>query len=316
MKTVNAAFIFPGQGAQKVGMGKDFYNSSKAAKAVFEEANDALKEDLTSLIFEGPQESLTLTANTQPSILTVSIAALRALNEQSSFVPKFVAGHSLGEFSALTAASALSLADAVRITRARGTFMQEAVPTGKGGMAAVMGDLAYDKLIEVCNTASDTNYTVAPANLNAPNQTVISGHKEAVEKASNILEEMDLRIIPLQVSAPFHSSLMKPAAEKLSEILNTIEIEDMTIPVVTNVEATPNSDKSRVKELLIRQVTAPVRWTESIKTMLEAGVNTFIELGPGNVLAGLMKRIEKKATVISVNSIEGVDKALTELEKV
>lgn len=315
MKSVNAAFIFPGQGAQKVGMGRDLYDASPAAKSAFDEANEALGEDLSKLIFEGPQEDLTLTANTQPAIVTVSIAALRALYERAEFLPRFTAGHSLGEFSALTAASALSLADAVRITRARGTFMQEAVPAGKGGMAAVMGDISVDKLLEVCAAASG-DQTVAPANLNAPNQVVISGHKEAVERASNALEDLDLRVIPLQVSAPFHSSLMKPAAEKLRETLNQIEIGDMRVPVVTNVEAMPNTDKAKVIDMLYRQVTAPVRWTESMRAILDAGITTFIEFGPGTVLAGLMKRIDRRAKVISVNSIEGVDKALAELEKV
>ncbi len=317
MRKVNAAFIFPGQGAQKVGMGRDLFDASSAAKSVFEEANAALGEDLTKLIFEGPAEDLTLTANTQPSIVTVSVAALSALFEKAgdAISPKFAAGHSLGEFSALTAASALTLTDAVRVTRKRGTFMQEAVPAGKGGMAAVMGDISLDKLFEVCRDASQ-DQTVAPANLNAPNQVVISGHKEAVERASNALEAMELRVIPLQVSAPFHSALMQPAAEKLAAALNEVEIGDMSIPVVTNVEATPNSDKTRVKDMLIRQVTAPVRWTESMLAILNAGVTTFIEFGPGNVLAGLMKRIDKNATVVSVNSIDGLDKALLALEKV
>ena len=315
MKSVNAAFIFPGQGAQKVGMGRDLYDASPAAKAVFEEANEALGEDLTQLIFEGPGEALTLTANTQPSILTVSIAALRALLEKTDMMPKFAAGHSLGEFSALTAASAFSFADAVRITRARGTFMQEAVPAGLGGMAAIMGDISMTQLEDICRTAS-REQSVAPANINAPNQVVISGHKEAVERASDALEALELRVIPLQVSAPFHSTLMKPAAEKLGETLNDIEIGDMRIPVVTNVEATPNKDKNRVKEILVSQVTAPVRWTDSMKTIMDAGVSTFIEFGPGNVLAGLMKRIDKSAKVISVNSIAGLEKALVELEKV
>lgn len=315
MTQVNAAFIFPGQGSQKVGMGRSFFDASAAAKSVFAAADNALDESLSSLIFEGPTEDLTLTANTQPSVLTVSIAALRAFEEKCDLSPSYLAGHSLGEFSALVATGCLSLSDAVKITRARGTFMQEAVDPGKGGMAAVMGEISTEKLLEVCQASSDGDTMVEPANINAPTQVVISGHKSAVERASNVLEEMDLRIIPLQVSAPFHSQLMLPAALKLKETLNKYDFQDIKVPVVTNVEAVPNTETSRVRELLVNQVTAPVRWVESMKYMIDQGVKTFIEFGPGNVLAGLMRRIEKSVTVVSVNSIEGVDKAIAALEK-
>ena len=315
MTQVNAAFLFPGQGAQKVGMGQDLFDNFPSAKAVFEEADAALGAPLSKLIFEGPQDALTLTANTQPAILTVSIAALRAFQEKVDLSPKFVAGHSLGEFSALVASGSLALSDAVKITRARGTYMQEAVEPGKGAMAAVMGDITTEKLNEVCKAASDDGTTVAPANLNAPTQVVISGHTAAVERASNALEALDLRVIPLQVSAPFHSALMKPAADKLKQTLNHFDFGDMKMPVITNVEAAPNGEVSRVRELLVKQVTAPVRWVESMQFIADQGITTCIEFGPGNVLAGLMRRIDKKITVVSVNSIGGVDKAVEALEK-
>lgn len=294
-------------------MGKDLVEASPAAKAVFEEADDALGEKLSDLILNGPQEDLTLTANTQPAILTVSVAALRAFQEKCDLTPAYVAGHSLGEFSALVAAGGFQLADAVRITRARGTFMQEAVPAGQGGMAAIVGDITIEKLTEVCREAAG-DQVVAPANLNAPGQVVISGHKDAVERASDLLEALELRVIPLPVSAPFHSSLMTPAAEKLGEALKAVNIGSLAMPVVTNVEATPNSDADRVVELLVKQVTAPVQWVASMRALLDAKVNTFIEFGPGNVLAGLMKRIDRKTKVVSVNSTGGLDKALASLE--
>jgi [acyl-carrier-protein] S-malonyltransferase len=311
---MKVAFLFPGQGAQKVGMGRELFESSTAARTVFEKADASLDEPLSRLIFEGPAEELTLTANTQPSILTVSLAALGAFREKSDITPAFVAGHSLGEFSALVAAGAMTFEDAVRTTRARGTFMQEAVPAGKGAMAAILGNLSPERITEICREASDGE-SAAPANFNCPGQIVISGHKNAVERASSALGEEGAKVIPLAVSAPFHSSLMEPAAAQLDGVLNEIDFSELSVPVVTNVEAKPNSDAGRIHELLVRQVTAPVLWTDSIRLMLEEGIQTFIEFGPGNVLAGLLRKIDREANAVSVNSPSGVDKAIEILKK-
>ncbi|MCP4674082.1 MAG: ACP S-malonyltransferase [Deltaproteobacteria bacterium] len=308
------AFLFPGQGAQKVGMGHDLFESSHAARSAFEEADAALGESLSKLIFEGPSEDLTLTANTQPAILTMSVAALRAFGEKADVPPEFVAGHSLGEFSALTAVGAMTFADAVRTTRARGTFMQEAVSPGQGAMAAVMGEITPEEITATCEAAAEDE-VVSPANFNAPGQVVISGHAEAVKRASETLVQKGAKVIPLKVSAPFHSTLMKPAALKLDTTLAGVEINTPSAPVVTNVEAEPNNEASRVRELLVSQVTAPVRWTDSIRFMLDAEIELFLEFGPGNVLAGLLRRIERSANIVSVNSQVGLDKAVEALEK-
>ena len=295
-------------------MGRELYDASPAARAAFEQADAALNESLSQLIFEGPAEDLTLTANTQPAILTVSLAALGAFREKSDVTPAFVAGHSLGEFSALVAAGAMTFEDAVRTTRARGKFMQEAVPAGKGAMAAILGSVAPEIITEICNAAS-TDEKVAPANFNCPGQIVISGHKNAVERASSALGEEGAKVIPLAVSAPFHSALMEPAAKQLDGVLGELKYAELKVPVVTNVEAEPNSDASRIHELLVRQVTAPVLWTDSVRKMIEQGVHTFIEFGPGNVLAGLLRKIDKEASVVSVNAPSGVDKAIEILKK-
>jgi [acyl-carrier-protein] S-malonyltransferase len=308
------AFLFPGQGAQKVGMGRDLYDAFPSARAVFEEANDALGEDLSRLIFEGPNEELTLTANTQPAILTVSIAALRAFGEYSDIQPQFVAGHSLGEFSALVAAGAMSFQDAVRTTRDRGTFMQRAVSPGEGAMAAVMGSLSSDEITKACKKAAQQE-VVSPANFNSPAQTVISGSVNAVERASDILSDLGAKVIPLKVSAPFHCELMEPAAKQLRETLKKVTFQDPRVPVITNVEAKPNSEAALISDILVRQVTSTVHWIDSIRYMYDAGIQTFFEFGPGNVLAGLLKRIERGAATVSVNSIAGLDKAKGALEK-
>ncbi len=309
MKT---AFVFPGQGAQKVGMGRDFFDSSNAAKKSFELADIALGSDFKKLIFEGPADDLTLTANTQPAILTVSIAAYNAFKEVADIKPAFVAGHSLGEFSALVANDMINFEDAVKITRARGTFMQEAVAPGMGAMAAIL-KLEESVIQKVCTQVSNDKI-VSPANFNCPGQIVISGDKDAVIEASELLKEKGGRAIPLKVSAPFHCSLMQPAALKLENFLNNIEINNSDIPVITNVEAKPNTDSSKVKKLLVKQVTSTVKWTDSVRYMISEGVDTFFEFGPGNVLAGLIGKIDRSLTVISVNSIEGLDKAKKLLE--
>jgi len=286
------ALLFPGQGSQEVGMGKDVYAASSAARAVFEEADAALGFSISRLCFEGPEDQLIRTEIQQPAILTTGIAYLRALEEQVAFTPKCVAGHSLGEYSALVAAGALAFGDAVRLVHARGQFMQEAVPEGKGGMAAILGLTALE-VQEACAAArTQSGLEVAPANLNSPSQTVVAGDVVAVELACSRARQAGAkRTIPLQVSAPFHCALMKPAAEKLALELSCVRFTDSNLPVVTNVEAKSNSDASRIAELLERQVTAPVRFTEMIGFMQGLGVTHFLEVGAGRVLSGLVARI-------------------------
>lgn len=293
------AFVFPGQGSQFAGMGKDLAENFPAARRVFEEADEALGFDLARLCFEGPEEDLKLTANTQPAILTVSIAALRALESETGISPDCAAGHSLGEYSALVCAGALDFADAVRTVRRRGIFMQEAVPVGVGAMAAVMG-LEGEALEEVCRAAAQGEI-VSAANFNSPGQVVIAGHSGAVERAIALAREKGAkRALPLPVSAPFHCALMGPAGERLAAVLEGIEVKPPRIPVVTNVEAAPNVDSSRIRDLLVRQVSAPVRWEESVTAMAAMGVELFVEIGPGKVLAGLIKRIAKTIPVQNV----------------
>lgn len=296
------AFVFPGQGAQHAGMGRELAENFSVARHVFEEANDTLGFDLKKLCFEGPDEDLKLTANTQPAILTTSIAALRVLQQETDLVADFVAGHSLGEYSALVASGSLNFRDAVHIVRQRGTFMQQAVPVGVGAMAAVLG-IDAELLQELCIQAAQGEI-VSPANYNSPGQIVIAGHTSAVERVIALAKENGVRkAMILPVSAPFHCALMTPAGEQLKTVFDTISVSNIETPVVTNVEAVANTDCDRVKDLLISQVSAPVRWDESVRYMLDNGVDRFVEVGPGKVLSGLIKRIERKIPVSNIENI-------------
>ncbi|GED58242.1 ACP S-malonyltransferase [Brevibacillus formosus] len=305
------AFVFPGQGSQFVGMGQALSEQSEAARHIFEQADEALSFSLSGLCFAGPEEELKLTANTQPAILTASIAVMAALNEKlPDYKPAFVAGHSLGEYSALVAAGALSFADAVKTVRARGQFMEEAVPAGKGAMAAVL-NMDRAALHAVCEEVAASGHPVQLANMNCPGQIVISGSAEGVKLAGEKAKEAGAkRVLPLNVSGPFHSSLMQPAADKLKAVLAGVTVQEATVPVVANVTARPVSEAAIIVDQLVQQVSAPVLWEDSVQWMVEAGVTTFVEIGPGKVLAGLIKKIAPAdTTIISVQDMD----SLTEL---
>jgi len=294
------SFVFPGQGSQSVGMGLEFYNEFPVARRIFEEASDTLNFDLAKLCFEGDLEELSLTANAQPALLTTSIAAYNVLDQETDIAPDFVAGHSLGEYSALVVSGALNFKDAVFTVRKRGEFMQNAVPVGLGAMAAVIG-LSKGEIEEICEKVSDEKNTVSPANYNSPQQIVISGNTEAVDSATKMLSEAGAkRVIPLTVSAPFHCRLMNKAAEELAGVLNEISVSEISVPIVTNVEAAANSDESRVRQLLVDQVVKPVRWFESVEYLNNQKVSDFIEIGPGNVLTGLIRRTIKDVNLFNL----------------
>ncbi|HKK49942.1 MAG TPA: ACP S-malonyltransferase [Myxococcota bacterium] len=303
------ALLFPGQASQEVGMGRDVFEASAAARAVFQAADDALEMPLSSLCFEGPEEELRKTEIQQPAILTTSIALLRALEEsEGGLSPAFVGGHSLGEYSALVAASALRFEDAVRTVHRRGRLMQEAVAEGRGAMAAVMG-VGPEVVETACAQARDeTQRVVTPANYNSSQQTVIAGDAAAVEVACNRARELGAkRTVPLPVSAPFHCALMEPAAAKLEFELKRLRWSDASPPVMTNVEAEPNSDAARIPDLLRQQVTAPVRFTDMISRMKALGVDRFLEVGPGRVLSGLVARIDRRARRANFSSLAELD---------
>ena len=293
------ALLFPGQGSQRVGMGRDLAHDHEVARRTYEEADDVLGFSLSKLCFDGPEDDLTLTKHTQPAILTTSIAVFRALLEKGLRFD-VVAGHSLGEWSALVAAGALPLGDAVRLTHLRGQFMQEAVPVGQGGMAAIMG-LPIDKVRELCAAASAAGEPVEPANLNGGGQIVISGHSAAVDRAVAQAKPAGAKLAKkLTVSAPFHCSLMKPAQDRLAAALAQVTLAKPSVPVVANVTAAAETDPARIKQLLVEQVTAPVRWEESIQAIAKSGVTRAYELGSGAVLKGLVKRIAETIEITTI----------------
>lgn len=306
------AFIFPGQGSQSAGMGRDAAEHFPAARAVFDEADAALGFKISDLCFSGPDEELQLTANTQPAILTTSVAVFRALAEQG-IAPDFVAGHSLGEYSALVAAGALSLSEAVRIVRLRGELMQEAVPVGVGAMAAILG-LEAARVTEACEAAAQ-GQVCSPANFNSPNQTVIAGDREAVERAVAECQKLGARkAVMLKVSAPFHCALMMPAQEKLTGPLNGTNFNDLAVPLINNVDAQAITSGADARAGLIRQVSAPVKWTQIVERLLAEGVDTFVEVGPGKVLIGLIKSISKTPLLLNVEDGASLASAVAALK--
>lgn len=302
------AYIFPGQGSQYVGMGYDFYKEFSEAADVFHSAETALRYNLTDVIFKGPEEELNKTINTQPAILTTSLAIFAVLKSKGLPEPSFVAGHSLGEYTALCVAGGVELFEAVRLAHLRGKYMQEAIPEGKGAMVAVL-KLPPEKVEEACRLASDEG-VVEPANYNSPEQIVISGEKNAVEKASQIIKDMGGKVVTLKVSVPSHCSLMKPAADAFRLKLAQTPIKNIKIPLVQNYTALAHTMAHEIRENLYRQIFSPVKWYQSVQCMVQEGVDTFVEIGPKNVLSKLVQQTVPYARVLHVEKVEDVDKVL------
>ncbi len=308
------AFIFPGQGSQTVGMGKALVEAYKPSEQYFSLADQKLGFSLSNLIFEGPQNELTLTTNAQPALLTTSIAILEHF-KQSGITPDFVAGHSLGEYTALVAAGAFSFEEGVYAVRKRGEFMENAVPNGEGTMAAVLG-LDREKLAGVTNEVTESGHLVQLANINCPGQIVISGTAKGVELAGVKAKEAGAkRVLPLEVSGPFHSELMKPAAQKLNEVLDGMAIQSVEIPVIANVTATEMTEATDIKEKLIQQLYSPVQWEQTVQHLIDLGVDTFIEIGPGKVLSGLVKKVSRSVKTYAVSDVETSEAVMEALKE-
>ncbi len=308
MTASKLAFLFPGQGSQTVGMGRELAAAHPVAQQTFDEADAALDYKLSQLCFEGPEEKLKLTEITQPAILTVSVAALRVLREKG-ITPTFVAGHSLGEYSAHIAAGTLNFADAVRTVRNRGKYMQEAVPVGEGAMAAILG-MPGDKVQKICQESAQDG-VCSPANLNSPEQTVISGSKAAVERATELAKSRGAKkVVMLAVSAPFHCALMQPAQDRLAADLQKLSFQPMQIPLIKNIDAEPTGDPANAREALIRQVTGAVQWVNSMRKLISLGAEAFVEVGPGKVLCGLMRQIDRSRTCFNVEDDASLQKTV------
>ncbi|WP_102867587.1 ACP S-malonyltransferase [Pseudovibrio exalbescens] len=307
---MSIAFTFPGQGSQAVGMGQELAQTFPEAKAVFDEVDAALGQKLSTIMWDGPADDLTLTANAQPALMAVSLATLRVLEDKGvdlAQAAKYVAGHSLGEYSALAAAGSLSVADAARLLRIRGDAMQKAVPVGEGAMAALLG-LDFEQAQEIAAAAAQDGQVCQAANDNAPGQVVVSGHKAAVERAIELAKEKGARrAVLLPVSAPFHCALMQPAADAMAEALAAVEINAPKVPLVANVLAQPITDPSEIRTRLVEQVTGTVRWRESVTFMAQDGITTFVEIGTGKVLTGMVKRIAKSAEGVAVNTAADIE---------
>ena len=307
------AFVFPGQGSQVIGMGQDVYEQVSSARSVFEKADEYIEPGFSDLIFKGEQEVLTLTRNAQPALLTTSLALYKTFLERGGMAPDFAAGHSLGEYTAYAAMDAISFEDAVKLVRNRGLFMEEAVPSGEGAMSAILG-MEEDLLYDVVSTISESGHPVQLANINSPGQIVISGTAEGVRLAAELAKQKGAkRSIPLVVSGPFHSSLMKPAARQLEEILDSIPISKPQAPVVANYTAKPAAE-NEIKASLVHQLYSPVKWQQSIEYMIGEGAETFVEFGPGTVLSGLIKKINRKVRTYSVKDLESCDHVIAQLK--